>query len=112
MKRIKKILSIVFVLAIMASVCIVPASAAVKDEYETCASQCDICGGSNTTITNYGSYSVWKTVGSYTCIHHKYGTDAKQESTRKLTVRCYNCGGEYIAIEARYRRGTCYGYDS
>ena len=103
MRKIKKILSIVFVLAIMASVCIIPASAATGENTaepmgETCS-----CGGL-IVATSRTTWTSWQTLTTVTCAH---GTGGFDDNQRRVGVniykKCNGCGKQWKKTVYQYR---------
>lgn len=101
MRKIKKILSIVFVLAIMASVCIIPASA---DEIQPRAPMCD-CGGSYVkTGTNYRS---WNFIKDMECSHYVGYKDKRYSRKVYYVYECDDCTNEYESYAYTEYKTVC-----
>ena len=100
MRKIKKILSIVFVLAIMASICIVPASAEEANPYAAPACSCG--GRTNLVDTSYGNYLYYNTT---TCTHVQ-NPSTYDTIQRRLVIRyyeCRSCGDDLTSKTYEYR---------
>lgn len=113
MSKIKRILSIVFVLAIMASVCIIPASAAVKDEEvaQPYATYCGECGGKVVTITTWEN-DWYVTNHQAKCTHYPYGYDRIYTRYGSKKQKCQSCGilqGDPVQVTQTKRE--CHGYN-